>query len=127
MRIATLVAAALGITAVVVLGPVLAALAAVLGLLGSILHEALHYIAAVAVGVDDVTVGWDAIGPYVEYAGEMRATIQLAPALVAFTLAAWLTVTTGFPSGTTSSVLVGSFLLGLHSLSPTDYQPLYPS
>jgi len=125
MRASTLLAAGAAVAAVFMVGPWLAAGAAVLGLLGSILHEGLHYVAALASGAENVEVGWDAIGPYVAYDGEMQPAVQLAPPVTALALAAWVAATTPFPDISPESVLIAGFLLGLHSLSPTDYQPLY--
>lgn len=125
MRATVFAATALAVIAVVLFGPVLAAAAAALGLIASALHEAIHYVTAVAVGAQNVDLGWDAVGPYVAYDGAVRPVVHLAPPFAALVLAVWLTATTAFPDTSSSSVLVASFLIGLHSLSPTDYAPLY--
>lgn len=124
MRRTVVLSGGLAAVGIWLLGPSLAAAAAVVGLLGATLHEIVHYTAAVAVGASNIDIGWDATGPYVAYDGDMNPVIQLSPPLSAILLAVWLTATTPFPNTSTPSVLAASFLLGLHSLSPTDYEPV---
>lgn len=119
--------AIVALTAAATIGPLATGLAGVLGLAGSLTHELVHYAVAVAAGETNVALGWDAIGPYVAYGDPgdpLNPVVQLAPPAVALAGLAALTLTTSFPDVTPTSLYAASFLTGLHSLSPTDYQPL---